>query len=419
MKRIISLILFFLLQHQISLYAQNNSLQLGNGVITLNKGAVITVNQTSPDGITRNNGYIFADGESNRIAWTTNNATGTYSIPFGTFDGDYIPVQFQKTTGGTSSTSDGTIIVSTYHTSENSQPFPSNSNAFFPIVNNVNNPAGVDNSANLADRFWLVCFLNYNTNPSLTLSLNYDVDGVANDLNSLSESDFTAQFWNGSAWDSQQKGIADPGNNAVNNITGVNYNAAWVLVNKNSPLPVELTNFDAKCDGNDVKLSWTTTSEINSDFFTIEKSSDMLAWKTIGIITSAGNSNEEKNYSFIDSHKIEDENYYRLSETDFDGTTKYFNTVTVQCDEQEDLSFTNIFQNSSGTISVDFTGKHNEKYSLQMYDITGKLISEAKGEQLSGLNHVSFTTNAAGNAIYMIVLTDDYTTVTKKIILQK
>ncbi len=85
-------------------------------------------------------------------------------------------------------------------------------------------------------------------------------------------------------------------------------------------LPIELTSFKANSIKNNVSLNWITTSEKNNDFFTIEKSKNGNDWSELIKIQGAGNSNNQKEYTYIDANVPSNHYYYRLSQTDFDGT---------------------------------------------------------------------------------------------------
>ncbi len=88
-------------------------------------------------------------------------------------------------------------------------------------------------------------------------------------------------------------------------------------------LPVEIVNFNAKKEDDKIMLSWTTLSEINSDYFLIEKSSNGITFNTIANIKAAGNSNTAIPYSFLDDALFAEINYYKLTQFDFDGKSSY------------------------------------------------------------------------------------------------
>jgi len=94
-------------------------------------------------------------------------------------------------------------------------------------------------------------------------------------------------------------------------------------------LPVTLEFINAKQAGNTVELTWQTASEKNNAYFTVERSVDGHIFETITTVNAAGSTTLEKNYKIVDRNPYEGLSYYRLSQTDFDGTTKQFNPVPV------------------------------------------------------------------------------------------
>ncbi len=91
----------------------------------------------------------------------------------------------------------------------------------------------------------------------------------------------------------------------------------------NTALPIELVYFQAKSINNQVDLDWITASEINNDFFTIERSIDSEDWEEIGRIEGAGNSSRTLSYHTVDRFPHLGTSYYRLKQTDFDGKFSY------------------------------------------------------------------------------------------------
>ncbi|MFH2143515.1 MAG: hypothetical protein ABIJ97_13905, partial [Bacteroidota bacterium] len=103
-------------------------------------------------------------------------------------------------------------------------------------------------------------------------------------------------------------------------------------------LPIELLSFTASCISGVVKCNWATASELNNDYFTIEKSMDATVFEQVGTMQGADNSNTTLYYEFIDNLSYNWEGagrwaYYRLKQTDYDGTYKYSDVVSVNCEE--------------------------------------------------------------------------------------
>jgi len=95
------------------------------------------------------------------------------------------------------------------------------------------------------------------------------------------------------------------------------------------PLPITLLNFDAVKENGEIRIFWQTRSEINNNFFTIEKSNDAIKWHNIGNVNGAGNSNKIIDYEFYDTNTIGIQ-YYRLKQTDYDGRFEYSKIISIE-----------------------------------------------------------------------------------------
>ncbi|MBS4014315.1 MAG: hypothetical protein KGZ97_11255 [Bacteroidetes bacterium] len=187
------------------------------------------------------------------------------------------------------------------------------------------------------------------------------------------------------------------GDMQVNNLTGFNQNTNFLLGNGNlyvlgeiegfntslfggsiifDPLPVELISFDVYQYNNSVIIDWTTASETNNDYFTLEKSKDLFHWDIIGNINGAGNSNELKYYSFCDVNISEGIWYYRLKQTDYDGKYEYFSPVSVNVTLNNNLKIIKA-SNSHHTLEIHLKTS-TENANLTIYDISGRIIETTK-----------------------------------------
>lgn len=115
--------------------------------------------------------------------------------------------------------------------------------------------------------------------------------------------------------------------------SGYPYNLSWggtaVLDCTPVILPVELVSFEGRHSEGHNMLTWITASEHNNDYFTLERSSDNQNWSLIGKVSGAGYSETEQQYTFDDTYYSEGVNYYRLSQVDFNGSTRYFESVYI------------------------------------------------------------------------------------------
>ena len=94
-------------------------------------------------------------------------------------------------------------------------------------------------------------------------------------------------------------------------------------------LPVELTGFGADVYSNYIRISWTTGSEKNNDYFILEKSIDGEVYSELSRIKGIGNSIVNQNYAYRDMYPETGYNYYRLKQIDFDGNSKSYDPISV------------------------------------------------------------------------------------------
>jgi hypothetical protein len=113
------------------------------------------------------------------------------------------------------------------------------------------------------------------------------------------------------------------------------------------PLPIELLSFNAKYDGDNVNINWSTATEINNNYFVIEKSNDIFSWIEVGKVPGAGSSSIIILYSLIDLFPMSGISYYRLKQVDYDGKYEYSHIESINVDSNKEIKvYPNPFDNS-------------------------------------------------------------------------
>lgn len=166
-------------------------------------------------------------------------------------------------------------------------------------------------------------------------------------------------------------------------------------------LPVELLEFQAEAvDARKVALTWTTVNEINNDYFEIERSQNGTSFNTIGWVDGAGNSNVILNYNDYDEDPYNGVSYYRLKQTDFDGTYTYSDIRTVVFD---DLSFVNMYPNPAED-ELQFTVLVSDDADLHVniVDVTGRVIMRQNYWIESGESSIKLDVSNLASGIYTI-----------------
>ena len=151
----------------------------------------------------------------------------------------------------------------------------------------------------------------------------------------------------------------------------------------NNPLPIELLYFNAVLNKTDrtVELNWSTASESNNDFFTIERSSNGTDWLEIKEDDGAGNSIEQINYADVDERPLFGPSFYRLKQTNFDGTSVYSPVVEVYQSGGADVVVYpnpvlsgNDLQLDFNQLVITFPDIEDKAFSLQIVSIDGKVM---------------------------------------------
>jgi len=196
--------------------------------------------------------------------------------------------------------------------------------------------------------------------------------------------------------------------------TNTNYLTSSYATGGAMTLPVKLISFTAKEENNVVNLNWQTASEINNDYFEIERSEvgsqKLEDWKSIGSVKGNGTTNSVSNYQFIDastplsmttlSTNQPINIYYRLKQVDYDGNFEYSKVVSVLLNKTNKNEIIISPNPTSNNLNIQTT--LNENYTAQLFDITGKLVY-----QNSFIQNLTFNIYNYQQGIYFLIVTDE------------
>lgn len=231
---------------------------------------------------------------------------------------------------------------------------------------------------------------------------------------------------NGESW---QNILSNLTNTTVNQIRFDKYNNVYLATdesvwrNADAITPVEIVNLTAQTEGNSVSLEWTTVTEVNNYGFTIErKVFNSAQWVQIAFIKGAGSSSKPVTYSYTDN-KIPSSKYnYRLKQTDYDGSRKYYyfsKEITITGPSSFSLSqnYPNPFNPST---TIRYSIKDAGLVKLEIYDILGRKITTVVNEEKQpGEYEVNFNGNNLSSGIYFYKLTTGSFTQIRKMQLLK
>ncbi|MEP6749686.1 MAG: SBBP repeat-containing protein, partial [Bacteroidota bacterium] len=203
----------------------------------------------------------------------------------------------------------------------------------------------------------------------------------------------------------------DPGA-TVYNLTATGSHDIFLVKLASTALPVQLLNFSAIVhDKNMVDISWATATEINNNYFTVERSADARSFEQVAVIKGATNSSLPLSYMTTDKTPLPGKSYYRLRQTDLDG--KFTNSAIVQVEVPASSGAFTIYPNPvHNLLQIQLPGFANTKIVWQVQDETGRVLLQQSGE--ANTLRQTIDVSALPNGMYHLVLkTGDHTTVKK------
>jgi Ice-binding-like/Secretion system C-terminal sorting domain len=150
----------------------------------------------------------------------------------------------------------------------------------------------------------------------------------------------------------------------------------YILPGGSSILPIGLLSFTGVCDNLDVVLNWTTTTEANINYYAVERSAEQKTWQVLETVRVAGKSSLTPVYTYTDRLPIAGTSYYRLKETDYDGSTDYGNVIQVKKCGENDSENLMLFPNPSpsGKFELSYPGDRSQIKSIEIFNTLGEKI---------------------------------------------
>jgi hypothetical protein len=181
-----------------------------------------------------------------------------------------------------------------------------------------------------------------------------------------------------------------------------------------TPMPIELLSFGAteKVDGT-VQLDWTTATETNNDYFTIERSSDGSDFSEIAIADGAGNSSKVIDYSKTDPVPLKGLSYYRLKQTDFDQRFTYSNIVPFE-KGGSGFELVNVY-NDQGMLQITMNCSANCMFSVELYDLMGRRVFFSSQNSMGSNSKTSIPISDLNEGIYLFKVYNGDKMIVKKI----
>lgn len=211
---------------------------------------------------------------------------------------------------------------------------------------------------------------------------------------------------------------------SVLDVNGISSAVTMVTLNENSSgntFPVEYLSVDGTIRDKFVDIDWTTSSETNNDYFTIERSSDAVIYREIGRVNGAGTVNTETNYRFTDIEPLLGRSYYRLRQTDLDGNISLSRVIEINRDPRSLGMQLTSFPNPASTgqdYTIGFIAAESRPVYLEIIDIRGNIIHATNYVATRGENEVIMSSRDMAAGIYFIRVSNYFQSETTKLIIR-
>lgn len=340
-----------------------------------------------------------ADGDwSDNDIWDTGYSPGFTGLTNPVIDSYVIAnsgLTFASTNGNTLTIKDTLIVYGdvTFDVNKNNAGITIERNNVLIIFGNLEmgkNNAGVD----IAEGGVLVVKGNITSsgnNGEITGDGNYYTDGTTDGMSN-----------NSSNQEGTSETLSDDGYTSIEE---------FVDSGGSVPLPVELLYFRLEKDKNEVLLKWATATEIENDYFSLERSSDGENFDEIGKVDGNGTSKKLNKYTFRDKNPNASVAYYRLKQVDFDGQYEYHDVRRIDLKDRESKPDMVVFPStvSNGTLNVRFDQPLAIK-ELYVYSLAGNQSRHLPGVSQEGVYHVQVKVDALPDGMYIlkiIAIADD------------
>ena len=171
-------------------------------------------------------------------------------------------------------------------------------------------------------------------------------------------------------------------------------------------IPVELASFNAQLVDRDVLLNWTTATELNNQGFEIEHSIDNENFSKVGFVPGFGTTSELKSYSFRISNVDAGDQYYRLKQIDFDGSSTIYNSVEIFGPVPSNFVLNQNHPNPfNPSTTISFSLPVESSVTIKLFNMLGQEVAEITSSDFQAGNHnLKFDAKELSSGAYIYTL---------------
>jgi len=260
------------------------------------------------------------------------------------------------------------------------------------------------------------------TNPDITLYF----DDVMDNIPAIPTTIMTQWAWNAPPiqWRALSTvllgGAPSPALSTITKVAWVSFNTEnFDIAPQSIPLPVELVSFTGICKDEGIHINWITSSEVNNDYFILEKSEDGNTFEEISRLNGSGTTSTITEYNFTDLLSSDLKmGYYRLRQFDFDGNSHESKMILVDCTNKYALaSNVFIFPNpASTTINILINQSAGANTKISIVNLIGQFVYTKDYSLEAGFQSMAIDISNLASGMYQVVVENEYERVVEKIV---
>lgn len=372
---------------------QVKRIKLVEGLVNLNAQNLL-VTDSDPEAIEVVDGCFLGDGYNDfasKLTWDLGQVGERYTYPLCNEDKELLPITVTPTCDM------GRTTVATYNTVTSNTP----NNTPLPAGYSLFDYNGEEVSSQFVDRYYCIEPGNVHEGCAI-VELGYTETDIQNNPD-LNEDEIKVHHL--SEWGlSEGRGEKIDGMSAEFRLLpgeNIRYTLGSVIA---PSLPVKFTGFKAVKKGQETQLEWTTASEVNNDYFMVERRvEDKTEWLPVARVKGAGTTTEENTYLAHDPTPVKGTNYYRIVQVDYNGKISYSEIRNLNFDNsihQQVQIAPNPFNASQGVLNVEFQGLDKEDdVIIELYNSVGKFVRK---QNCSNENNQHIDMSGVGTGMYYV-----------------
>lgn len=169
-----------------------------------------------------------------------------------------------------------------------------------------------------------------------------------------------------------------------------------------SSLPVEWLAFDANMVNQNAELTWATASELNSDYFQVERSSDGNLYEEVGRVQAVGTTTDQSEYEFTDfgiNGLSSASLFYRLKQVDIDGKFSFSNTVELSPGEVQPSLLLTTYPNPVHDV-LNVTLEYQGPSELHIVNAIGEMVYSKSFDPFQSKQEIQISVEEWATGVY-------------------